>query len=354
MKFALNFDLRNPSRLAGSRSFPDLYAETLELIESAEALGYDAAWFTEHHFVPEDGYLPSPLVLCAATAARTRRIGIGTGVLLAPFYHPVRLAEDCAVLDNLSNGRFMLGPAIGFKPDEFAGYGVDRRRRGRLTDEILEIVIRCWTEDGFDFDGEFFRLRNVRVYPTPVQKPRPQIWVGGVAPAGIRRAARFGDGIIATYDLRALYAEALAAAGKDSTNPQIASSFPWIFTSPDPERDWQALKASAHHQLGLYCRWGIEAGEPVLGDPPVDDADLERRGHYFVGTPDQVFELLKAKWLKERFTMHWNIPLWPGVPAALAARSIELFAREVMPRLRSFCAQHSGVEYESAIARGTP
>jgi probable F420-dependent oxidoreductase len=338
MKFALNFDLRNPRELAGGRSFPSLYAETLELVEAAEALGYDAIWFTEHHFVPEDGYLPSPLVMCAAAAARTRRVDIGTGVLLVPLYHPVRLAEDCAVIDNLSNGRLMLGPAIGYKADEFAGYGVERRQRGKLADEILEIVIRCWTEEAFDHDGQFFKLRNVRVHPRPVQKPRPKIWVGGVAPAGIRRAARFGDGIIATYDLRDMYVEALRSFGKDASNPQIASSFPWIFTSEDPERDWQVLKAAGHHQLGLYCRWGTESGDAVLGEPPVDDADLARRGQYLVGTPEQVFDSLRAKWLKERFTMHWNMPLWPGVSTAMAHRSIELFATAVMPRLRKLSA----------------
>jgi probable F420-dependent oxidoreductase len=335
MKFALDFDMRNPVALAPGRSTPRLYEETLELIELAEELGYDSVWFTEHHFVTEDGYLPSPLVMCAAAAARTRHIGIGTGVLLTPLYHPVRLAEDCAVIDNLSNGRFMLGPAVGYKSDEFAGYGVDRRKRGAMTDEILTIVRRCWNEDAFDHDGEFFHLRNVRVYPKPVQKPAPPIWIGAVAPPAIRRAARLGDGIIATYNLREAYVDALKACGKDASRPQIASSFPWIFTSEEPARDWQRLKAAGHHQLGLYCRWGIEAGESVLGEPPADDDDLLRRGQYLVGTPDEVYAHLRQKWEQERFTMHWNMPLWPGVDAALARRSIELFAKAVMPRLRA-------------------
>ena len=152
MKFGLCYDLRNPKLGGRSRSMADVYAATLEQIEHVDRLGYDDVWFTEHHFV-DDGYLPSPLAMAAAAAVRTRHVKIGTCVLLTPFYHPIRLAEDCAVIDNLSNGRFLFGPALGYRPEEFTGYGIDRRFRTSRTDETIEIITRCWIEEEFSHHG---------------------------------------------------------------------------------------------------------------------------------------------------------------------------------------------------------
>ena len=176
MKFGLHYDPRNPP--GSRRRTPDLYRDTLRQIELAESLGFDDIWLSEHHFV-EDGYLPSLLPFAGAVAARTERVNIGTNILLMPFHHPIRIAEDCAVVDNLSNGRFLFGAAVGYRLEEFATFGVDRRHRGSITDEALQIVRRCWTEEEFDFEGRHFSFRGVRCTPQPVRKEGIPIWVGG-------------------------------------------------------------------------------------------------------------------------------------------------------------------------------
>ncbi len=168
MKFGLWYDLRNPSQ--SGRRTADVYRDTLAQIELAETLGYDDIWLSEHHFV-DDGYLPSLLPMAAAVAARTRRVSIGTNVLLMPFHHPIRLAEDCAVVDNLSDGRFIFGPAVGYRLEEFATFGVPRRHRGSLTEEAIEVMQRCWTEEEFDYEGHHFSFRGVRCTPKPARMP---------------------------------------------------------------------------------------------------------------------------------------------------------------------------------------
>lgn len=329
MKFGLWYDFRNP--VGSGRSTPDLYRATLDQIVRAEELGYDDIWLSEHHFVA-DGYLPSCLPMAAAVAARTTRITIGTNILLLPFHDPIRLAEDCAVVDNLSNGRFVFGPAVGYRLEEFATFGVDRRHRGSITEEAIEIMRRCWTEEVFSFHGRHFHYDDVRCTPKPVQRPIP-VWVGATGGEALRRAARIGDGLLGGGPARTTFVEHLREHGREDT-PPIASTGPWLFCSDDPERDWEVLKPHALYQLQHYARWFSEAGQPAFGDPPVDVADLESRGLYLCGTPDQIVEAIRANHAAAPFDHHFFWAIWPGVDPAMATRSIELFAREVIPRVR--------------------
>jgi alkanesulfonate monooxygenase SsuD/methylene tetrahydromethanopterin reductase-like flavin-dependent oxidoreductase (luciferase family) len=333
MKFGLWFDFRNP--VSTGRATADVYAETLELITQAEAWGYDDIWLSEHHFI-EDGYLPSLLPMAAAVAARTQRVTIGTNVLLMPFHHPIRLAEDCAVVDNLSNGRLIFGPAVGYRLEEFATFNVPRRLRGRITEEAVQIMTRCWEEDEFSFHGEVFQFDNVRCTPKPVQKPRIPIWFGATQGEAIRRAARLGDGLLGGGpNGRSAYIEALREYGKDWEHPRIASGGRWIFVSEDPEADWERIKPHALYQLQNYASWFKAAGQPAFGDPPVDYADLESRNQYLVARPDEIAASIRQAWEAAPFERHYVWAVIPGVPVAMAAKSVELFAREVIPQLRS-------------------
>ncbi|HJN91237.1 MAG TPA: LLM class flavin-dependent oxidoreductase, partial [Dehalococcoidia bacterium] len=287
MKFGLWYDFRNPPE--SGRTLPDLYAQTLEQIRLAEALGYDDIWLSEHHFM-DDGYLPSCLPMAAAIAAQTSRVAIGTNILLLPFHDPVRLAEDCAVVDNLSGGRFIFGPAVGYRREEFAGFGVDRDHRGSITEEAVDIMIQCWTQEQFSFRGQHFSLTDVRCTPKPVpydQRPvKPSspdrnvpIWFGATVRKAIDRAARLGDGLLGGGPGgRQFYIDALRQHSKDWQHPHIASNGQWIFCSDDPERDWEILKPHALYQLQNYAKWFSDAGQPAFGDPPSDYADLESRG----------------------------------------------------------------------------
>ena len=234
MKFGLWYDLRNP--VGAGRRLPDLYRDTLDHIVLAEQLGYDDIWLSEHHFT-DDGYLPSLLPFAAAIAARTTRVTIGTNIILMPFHHPIRLAEDCAVVDNLSDGRFLFGPAVGYRVEEFAAYGVERRHRGSITEEAVEIMIKCWTEDEFSYHGRHFDFDNIRCTPKPVQQPHIPIWFGAMKGAAMHRAARLGTGLLGGGPARyAAYIAALKEVGKDHEHPRIAAGSRWFFAARTQSR----------------------------------------------------------------------------------------------------------------------
>src|SRR5919201_3885232 len=151
------------------RSDAELYEDALALSEEAERLGFDSVWVSEHHFW-DDGYMPALLPVCAAIAARTRRVRIGTGVLLAPFYQPVRLAEDAATVDLLSAGRLVLGLGLGWRAEEFDVLGIPQRGLGRRLEEIIATLRMAWSADGL-VDG-------ASVTPKPAQAGGPPIWLG--------------------------------------------------------------------------------------------------------------------------------------------------------------------------------
>jgi alkanesulfonate monooxygenase SsuD/methylene tetrahydromethanopterin reductase-like flavin-dependent oxidoreductase (luciferase family) len=259
MEFGLLYDFRNPPEW--HTPFPQLYAETFEQIKAAEALGYDSVWVTEHHLT-DDGYLPSCLPAAAAIATLTQRVRIGTCVLLLPLHHPLRVAEDGAIVDIISNGRFIFGPGLGYKLDEFAAFGINRAHRPSLMGESMEIIIRAWTEDSFDFHGRRFNLKNVRMTPKPVQQPRPPIWMAARAEAPIRRAARYADGIIAvgSRDLIRTYRQAVAEAGKDPAAAKVAV-LRSVIISDDPEATWREVQGPVRWRGQNYSQWYGEAGD---------------------------------------------------------------------------------------------
>lgn len=328
LRFGLWYDFRNPEW--SGRSNTALYGQTFDQIVLAEQLGFDDIWLSEHHFV-DDGYLPSCLPVAAAVAARTQTVTIGTNVLLLPFHDPIRLAEDCAVVDIISGGRFIFGPAVGYRRDEFTTFGIERGRRGPITEEAIEIMRLCWTEDEFSYHGHEFSFDNVRCTPKPVQRPIP-IWIGAVQGEAIRRAARLGDGLLG--NLSDEYVAALKDYGKDWEHPHVAATGgPWLFCSEDPERDWEKLKPAALYQLRNYAGWFKAAGQPAFGDPPESYEDLESRGQYLVGTPEQVAASIRAAHRIAPFERHFFWAIWPGVDPEMANTSIELFANQVMPLL---------------------
>src|SRR5262249_25262123 len=203
-----------------------LWRELIDLIAWAETIGWDDVLLSEHHFT-EDGYPPSPIVLASAIAARTTSIRIGQFVALLPLYHPVRLAEDGAMVDIVSGGRFELGVGLGYRAEEFAGYGIPIKGRGVRADEALQIIRRLWQGETVTFKGRHFQIKKARLSPLPLQRPNPPIWVGGYTPSAYRRAARYGDGMVPAGDLEqayGAYVRELRAAAKDASRPRVASA----------------------------------------------------------------------------------------------------------------------------------
>jgi len=185
LDLGLMFSFRNPA--SWRRPLPDVYRDELDLIVHAEALGFDTIWLTEHHFA-DDGYSPSIIPLAAAIAARTERVRIGFNLLLLPLHNAIRVAEDIATLDVLSNGRIDVGVGQGYARHEFAGYGIDRSERLRRFIEGLDVLHGLWTEDTFSYAGEHYAIDGARLHPKPVQQPTPPLWIGATSTPGVRRA----------------------------------------------------------------------------------------------------------------------------------------------------------------------
>jgi probable F420-dependent oxidoreductase len=333
LSFGLWYAFRNP--LQWRRSYRDIYAEIIEQIVWAEGIGYDDVWLTEHHFA-EDGHAPSPLPQAAAIAVKTKKIRIGTGVLLLPLYHPVRVAEDGATIDILSGGRFELGVGVGYRVEEFAGLGIPREHRGGRANEGLEIIRRLWEGETVTYKGKYFQIDNARLTPEPVQRPRPPIWVGGFAGAATKRAARLGDGYIGTGDMTAPYQAYLAelrALGKDTSKPKLAGGHFWLIVANDPEKSWREIAPHVLYQINVYAEWLGKAGQHLFPHIP-DEAALKASGILNIVTPETAVQMIKeyvAAVPIQRFYT-WTLP--PGYPVKKMYEHLELFASKVMPQFR--------------------
>ena len=190
MRLALRYDMRAPSIGAPA---PALYV-FIEQCAWADRLGFETVYLAEHHGA-EDGYCPSPIVQGTAIAARTERMVVHLSALIAVLHHPIRLAEDLAILDIISRGRLAVTLGIGYRPHEYLLFGVEKRRRVPILEETIAILQQAWTGEPFEFRG-----MTVVVRPTPVQRPGPPLYIGGSTEASALRAARLGDGYIPALD----------------------------------------------------------------------------------------------------------------------------------------------------------
>ena len=181
-----------------------MFAALLDQIVFAEELGFDSIWITEHHFV-EDGYCPSPISVLAAIAARTRRVQLSTDILLLPLYHAVRLAEDVATINLISNGRMMLGLGMGYRDEEFAAFGTSRQERVGRTEEGIDVLRGAWGPEPFSYAGRYYQLHDVNVTPKPVQQPHPPLWLAAMSAPAARRAARYDLHLLPQGDRRQSY-----------------------------------------------------------------------------------------------------------------------------------------------------
>jgi probable F420-dependent oxidoreductase len=324
---------------SSGRTFHQEYRDYLDLVRLVEREGLDSAWVSEHHFAA-DGYLPSLLCMLAAFAAVTERIELGTGVVLAPFHDPLRLAEDFAVVDQLSGGRVVCGLGIGWRDEEFREFGIDVPTRVRRLVEITEVLRRAWGQERFDFSGRHYSYEGVAVTPKPARVP--PILIGGFADPAIRRAGRIGDGYISSRADTArveqafeMAAEARRAAGREG--PPLVAVLQNAFVTEDPERDWPLVRDGIGHQLGVYAGWarGTDVpGAPLRVEPPEEDA-IRRTTAY--GRPQDVVDHLGplVEVLRRYPESHLILRLhYPGMDTGPAAAAIELLGREVAPRLR--------------------
>jgi alkanesulfonate monooxygenase SsuD/methylene tetrahydromethanopterin reductase-like flavin-dependent oxidoreductase (luciferase family) len=331
VKFGVWYDFRNPARWR--RPYDALYRENLEQIAFAEELGFESVWLSEHH-VTDDGYLPSLFPMLAAVVERTRTMRLGSAIMLAPFQHPIRFAEDAAVIDQLSGGRLELGLGLGYRTTEFEALAVPRDERARRTVELVEVARLAWSGEPFDYSGRHFSFQGIEVTPPPFRPGGPPLWLAGANPAAAKRAGRLGcrfmpDAQTPTEVLN-VYRRTHAEHGHDPSEALVALNPP-VYVCDDPERGWDEVKEHFLYAFNRYRRWFAEADGRSF--EPLVDADALPRERYLVGTPEQVAESIRA--LAERTRcdrlFFWARP--PGLSLEASSRSLELFAREVVPRV---------------------
>ena len=347
MAFKIGVGLFTGQIPSGSdRTFHQEYREVLDLVRQVEETGLDSAWVSEHHFAG-DGYLPSLVPMLAAFAAVTERIELGTGVVLAPFHDPIRIAEDFAVVDQLSGGRVIAGFGVGWREEEFREFGIDVSSRVRRLRELVDVVRLAWNEDRFSYEGKHFRYDSVAVTPKPARVP--PILIGGFVDDAIKRAGRIGDGYISSRAVPERVAEAFAMATDERRNaghdgPPIVALLHNAFVTKDPARDWPMVRNGVGHQLGVYAGWrkGTDLpGRPLEVHPPKED-DIKRSTAY--GTPDEVVGFLEpvVRVLASYPESHLILRLhYPGMTGAAAAPAVDLLASEVAPRLREIAQKPS-------------
>jgi len=315
----------------------EYYQEALEEVTRAEELGFDSVWMEEHHAVTNH-YWPSPLTVLAGFATRTSRMMLGTDIVVAAFHHPVRLAEDVAMLDVMSRGRITLGIAIGYKPDEFALYGVELEKRGARLEEQLAIMKGLWTRDRVSFKGAYYTVEG-RLEPKPVTKPHPPVWIGGWGDITLRRAATLADNWIPgpTADLKRLLAgkkrfiDNRRAAGRS----QPITEWPLTRDLIVADTDDKARELAEQHIMIAY-RKEYAGGwrHPFIDASVATDLDRLMADRFIVGGPDQCVEQIR------RFTEEYGMThlicrtFFPGMPHAHIMRELELIAREVAPAFK--------------------
>lgn len=337
MRISLRYNFRNPALWARESGY--LYNRILDQIEWADSVGFERIAFAEHHFA-DDGFLPALMPVMAAVAARTKRVLLGTEILLLPLHHPVRLAEDAAIVDIISNGRLQeLGVAAGYREEEYAGMGMRLAQRPGRMEECLQILRKCWSEEEFDFDGRYYQLRNVRMLPKPIQKGGPKLILGGSTEAVARRAARFADGLYPMNEgMWDFYHDELERLGRPAVRrPTASPPIAFMHVTEDPERDWEKIRPHARYEFDQYIAWGM-AHADSFGDMS-DDA---LRATHLVWTPEQAVDILLKRQAEYPDSEISYYPVLAGMDPDFAQQSLDLIARHVLPALKGALDDSAG------------
>jgi alkanesulfonate monooxygenase SsuD/methylene tetrahydromethanopterin reductase-like flavin-dependent oxidoreductase (luciferase family) len=318
--FTMRFDMRAPATGAPAR---ELYSAALDLAVWAETRGCVSAIVCEHHS-SDDGYLPAPMVLATAMAARTTTLPITVAVVLLPLYHPIRLAEEMAVLDNLSSGRVSYVAAIGYLPHEYEMYGVDFHGRGKIAEEKLALLLQAKTGEPFEHEG-----RRIHVTPPPTTPGGPIVmWGGGSVPAA-RRAGRFGLAFLAQGggpELEGEYERAARAAGHDPLFCYVppVDTATTVFVADDVDRAWNELGPYLMHDVHSYARWneGNTTTASLSSASSADELRAENRSHRVLTSEEAIAWVQGGRHLQ----LH---PLIGGLPPEIAWHYAETAANAV-------------------------
>jgi alkanesulfonate monooxygenase SsuD/methylene tetrahydromethanopterin reductase-like flavin-dependent oxidoreductase (luciferase family) len=342
------------------RSERQFLSENLELVEFADQVGLDEVWLAEHHF-SDYGVMPSTQVFGSHIAARTRRLRIGTAVVVLPFHNPVRVAEEFAFIDLLSEGRLDLGVGRGYQPAEFRGYGVPMETSRERFDESLEVIRRAWSEDELSFEGKHFRFDRLKIRPRPLQRPHPPLFGASFNPDTIRHQAEkklnlLYSALLAPPEKIGEYRRILRESGEDPDRYRVGGLV-FVYLDEDRERAlrdfekpcmWYFKKFAAmvpakqypdtegyyrdlHGTITSFIS-GYESGaisfRQICEEGPFRHA-------FLVGDPELVSERLEA--LLGAYEGTTEVLCWTrlgGLDHRLVMRSMDLLVRRVVQPMR--------------------
>ncbi len=375
MKFDLLYELQTP-KPHDERSEYRCYHEALEQIELADRLGYDTVWFVEHHFLTEFAHSSAPEVFLGALSQRTKRIRLGHGVTLLPhkFNHPIRVAERVAALDILSDGRVEFGTGRSSQYEQ-AGFEIETECSRAMWQEALEMIPRMWTEDTFEHQGEFVSVPPRSVIPKPLQKPHPPIWMAATSPEGWEIAGRNGIGILGLtifvripqlaervrayrkaleqakpvgkfvnskvgaftiVHVAETHEQAVANGGPDAAINYLLYAFRVLGGFADPQgrgmqREYAELEIKSTPYRDLIAKEYPIIVKMQKGECTFEDLDQEDM--VIVGDVDHCIR--KVERYRDAGLDHFIALMQADrIPHEKVMRSIELFAREIMPRFR--------------------
>ena len=323
--YTLRFDMRAPSHGATPA---ELYAAALEICTWADRHDVASVSLCEHHMSP-DGYLPSPLIMAAAIAARTERLPITIAIFQLPLYSPVRLAEEMCVLDIISKGRVTFYGAIGYVPYEYAMHGVDFHRRGAIAEAYLPLVLKAITGEPFEYEG-----RRIQVTPPPFTPGGPRLGWGGASNAAAKRAGKYGVDFLAQSGdpaRREVYEVAARRHGRTPgrySQPQ-AGNAAVVFVADDLDAAWAELGPYLLHDVRSYAAWNEHNrdGYSISFTTTADELRAENRSHRIL-TVEQAVAHVRAG---ASLPLH---PLIGGLPPQIAWRYLETVAEKVLPALK--------------------
>lgn len=310
--------------------------ETVTLAVEAEQAGFDSVWVSEHHH-SNDNYLSSPFPLCAAIAQATSDIEIGVGVALAPFYDPLMLAEDAAMVDTLSDGRFRLGLAIGYHDPEFEQFGVPKEERVPRLIDCVEVCRQAWGEGPVSYDGHTVEYEGAPVNPTPPQGDDIDIVLGGLTESAIRRCVGMGDGYIG--GLTSTFEEIEGIASMLEDEGADLSEFPVHllrdgYIGDDKEDAWERFQEGLMYTQNIYAEWFAESSDFNDMEEP-DDPIAAFKAFSVYGGPDELAAEISEynDLLNENSDFVMRLE-YPTMPLEKSVDAIHRFGEEVLPKVR--------------------
>jgi alkanesulfonate monooxygenase SsuD/methylene tetrahydromethanopterin reductase-like flavin-dependent oxidoreductase (luciferase family) len=321
INFTLTFDARVPDL---GTSPEDIYSAALDMSAYADEMGIPIINLMEHHGT-KDGYCPSPLVMAAGVAARTKRARLLIGALILPLHDPVKVAEDIAVADIMSNGRIDVVFGAGYVKSEFDMFGRSIKERGKLLDEFIPVVQRALQGERFTWNG-----REIYVSPRPTQRPYPRLFAGGGVEASAKRAARFDIGFMPMNPaMIPLYKEECARYGRAPRD--ILTGLSWLHVSDNPEKTRKELGPHLFHYAKSYAEFTGDAASSSPFEGLETMEQIWNSGIVKVVTPEEA----AAKAIKvQQFGGNYMLaPLLGGLSPKIGWRSLELLVDKVFPLL---------------------